>query len=188
MRTVTRTAASIVVALTLSVVLAIPASAAQIISYRGETSAPRWNRMAFQVLKKDNGRRFVHRIGLRFTLTCEDATTEDWVLGIFFFGGAPRLGDGGEFSIEDDFGSEYFAVDGVIGFRHASGTVVDTQARLTEDHLDSQVCTTGDLTWTAERTDARPARLSGADVPEGAGFEKVRVTDGVAEVVKLIEP
>ena len=54
-----------------------------------------------------------------FTLTCEDATTEAWTTD-FFMGAGMRLDEGGEFAFEEDFDFMYFAMDGAIGFRHAS--------------------------------------------------------------------
>jgi len=75
MPTARLTMASIVVALMLSVVLALPASAAQIISYEGNTSASTPNRISLGVLKRDDGRRFLQRLRIRYTLTCEDAST-----------------------------------------------------------------------------------------------------------------
>ena len=75
MRTARRTFASIIVALTLSVVLALPASAAQIITYEGNTSAATPNRVGVGVLKRDDGLRFLHRLRVQYTLTCEDAST-----------------------------------------------------------------------------------------------------------------
>ena len=184
MRAPSRTAVSTFVALMLAVILAVPASAGQIISYRGTTSADRPNRIAFKVLKRDNGQRLLRSLSVHHTLTCEDGTTIRYWIG---FGWSPgvRLSEAGEFSYD---AGQYFAVEGVIGFRKASGTFESVWARLNDDHTDAQVCTTGELTWTAERADSRPARLTVANLREGTGFTKVRVTDGVAEVVKLVEP
>ena len=47
-------------------------------------------------------------------------------------------------------------------------------ARLTEDGSDAQLCTTGNLDWTVERTKAHPAA---ADVPGGM-YLKVRTSAG----------
>ena len=189
MRTARQTFASIIVALMLSVVLALPASAAQFITYEGNTSAATPNRIGLGVLKRDDGRRFLQRLRIRYTLTCEDAST--YTSGVtIHWGRGVRLGEAGEFSWEyppDGEGqpsSWHFAVEGAIGFRNASGNVTSADAVLTGDHTDAQICTTGDLTWTAERTDTRPARLTDGTTAHGTGFTKIRVSGGVAEVVR----
>ena len=94
MRTLSRTALAPTVAMLISLVLALPASAAQLIEYRGETSAPSYNRVSAYVLKKDNGRRFLRFIAVRSVLTCEDATTFTSSLII----GIGRLSEDGSFS------------------------------------------------------------------------------------------
>lgn len=193
MRTALQTFASIIVALMLSVVLALPASAAQVITYQGNTSAATPNRIGLDVLKRDDGRRFLQKLRVRYTLTCEDASTYTSGVTIHWSRG-PRLSETGEFSWDYPYASDtepsswYFAVEGAIGFRNASGSVTTADAVLTDDFIDAQICTTGDLTWTAERTDTRPARLTAATTPHGTGFTKIRVSGGVAEVVKVIEP
>jgi hypothetical protein len=170
MRALSRTVVSIAVALVVLVALALPASAGQLIEYRGETSAPSFNRVVAHVLKKDSGRRFLRFIAIRSTLTCEDTTT----VRVTVFIGAGRLGEGGSF--ESEFSRrEFFAhVEGSIGFRHGSGTWLFNMARLTEDGSDAQLCTTGNLDWTVERTKAHPAA---ADVP-GGKYLKVRTSAG----------
>ena len=189
MRTARQTFASIIVALTLSVVLALPASAAQIITYVGNTSAAAPNRVGVGVLKRDDGLRFLHRLRVQYTLSCEDASTYTSGVSIHWARG-PRLGEAGEFSWDSFYegdtepSSWYFAVEGEIGFRNASGNVTHAEAVLTDDFTDSQFCTTGDLAWTAERTDTRPARLTAGTTAHRTGFTKIRVSGGVAEVVK----
>jgi len=185
MRTLRHAGTSIALALVLSIMLATPAFAARNISYRGETSAPSWNRIGLGILKKDDGRRFIQVLTLRYTFACEDATTERWETFVFWGGRGLRLDENGAFTFVMDQPDAYFAMTGDVGFRLASGTVEIITARLTDDQSDSQLCTTGELTWSAERTDARPAR---AMMPENTGFMKVRVTQGVAEVVQLTRP
>ncbi len=48
------------------------------------------------------------------------------------------------------FPSEALHIAGVFRSQTADGTYKDTQATLT-DTEDAQLCTTGDLTWTADR-------------------------------------
>ena len=141
------------------------------------------------VLKKDDGRRSIKAFSINYTLTCEDASTETWSTSVFFFGAAGnRVSTDGSFSLESDDGFEFSMLEGDIGFRHAEGTLLINAARLTDDHQDTQLCTTGPLTWTAERKGSSLPRLMATNVADGTGFMKIRVIDGVAEVVKRIEP
>lgn len=189
MRKLSRIIAAVCLALSLLPVLASPASAARAVTYRGSTSAPPDNRIHLQVLKKENGRRFLNRVDIDLTITCpEDATTESWSVG-FSWGvrGEPIQSDG-EFSFEYGFVGEFFALGGDIDFGRAQGTAEFLVARLTQDHMDSQICTTGELTWTADRTGSRPARHTAGSVPAGTRFMRVQVEDGVARVIKRVEP
>ena len=188
MRNLTRTLGPIVVALLLSVALALPASAARIITYRGETSAAKPNRVVLKVLRKDNGRRFLRSFSFIYELTCEDASTERWGTSWSFGRDGRRLGDGGEFSFDYENSMDDLAVEATVGFRHVTGTFEAAAARFTDDHQDTQICTTGPLTWSAERTGSSAARLTAAGIPDGMGFMRGRVTDDIAEVVKRIEP
>jgi hypothetical protein len=185
MRTLRHAGMSIALALALSIMLAAPAFAARAISYRGETSATSWHRIGLGVLKKDDGRRFLQFVTLRYTITCEDATTERWETFFFWSGRGLRLDENGAFALIVDEPEAYFSMSGDIDFRRASGAVEIVTARLTDDQSDAQLCTTGALTWTAVRTDARPLRPG---VPDGTGYMKVRMSDGGAEIVRLTRP
>ncbi|HET6715136.1 MAG TPA: hypothetical protein VFI59_15700 [Actinomycetota bacterium] len=184
MRTLSRTVASIAAAFVVSVALALPASAGQLIRYRGETSAPSYNRVKAHVVKRDSGRRVLEYIAINFTLTCEDATTQE----VIAFIGIGRLAEDGSFAREINRSGRglYVRVDGTIGFRDGNGTFLFNLARLTEDGSDAQLCTTGELTWTVERTNAEPAKWA-VDIPGGNGLLRVSVSDGDHEVVKLME-
>ena len=174
----TRTALAPTVAILICLVLALPASAAQLIEYQGETSAPSFNRVTAFVLKKDNGRRLLRFIAFRSVLTCEDATTfkSRGTIGI------GRLDEDGSFSRLID-GSEldialYLRVDGTIGFRHGSGSFLLSTARVTSGGTDSQLCTTGELTWTVERVPQTQAKRPAPDIPRDGSYVKLRVTSG----------
>jgi hypothetical protein len=189
MRTLTRTVVPTVLALGLSVALAIPASASRSITYGGHTSASSPNRFRLEVVKKDNGRRFLRGADIEYTATCEDASTSQGGFGFTVFGGGGgdlRIGANGELSTEQDLGDFFLAIDGVIGFRHAEGTMVFSQADLTDDHQDAQLCTTGELTWTAERKSSRPLRLMTIDAQHGKGFVEVR-SNQATEWVTTVE-
>jgi hypothetical protein len=175
MRTVSRTAVSIAAAIVVSGALALPASAGQLIEYRGETSAPSPNRVFASVLKRDSGRRILNYIGMRSTLTCEDASTQQFNVII----GIGRLGeDGFAREINDRDSGMYLRVDGTIGFRSGSGTALFNRAVLTQDGTDAQLCTTGELTWTVDRTSSEPVKPSDLDIPGGRGYLKVPTSGG----------
>jgi len=99
------------------------------------------------VLKKDSGRRFLADFNVKMKMTCDDTTTSRWRIGIS--GG--RLGDNGEFTNEYSGDQVYFHADGAISWGKGSGTVEFNYAELTADGQDAQLCTSGGLTWTADR-------------------------------------
>ena len=151
MRTWSRTVVALA-AVNISLALAVPASADQIIRYDGETSAPSFNRVLAYVIKKDNGRRFLTYIAVRSMPVCEDASTMKSREHL----AAGRLGEDGAFEKEVFRRTVHLRVDGAIGFRHGGGTWLINVARLTEDGTDAQLCTSGEVTWTVERSNARP--------------------------------
>jgi hypothetical protein len=175
MRTLSRTVVSTTAAAVICLALALPASAATLIEYRGETSAPSWNRVVAYVLKKDNGRRLLRFIAIRGTLTCEDASTQKkhYIIGI------GPLGKDGSFereitAVEFDDDTTYLRVDGTIGFRNGNGTALFNRAALTQDGMDAQLCTTGELTWTVDRVSAERVKPSAVPMPGGKTYLRVR--------------
>jgi hypothetical protein len=174
-RSRTRTLTTVAVTTLLSISLAAPAFAGQLIGYEGNTSAPTYNRVKAVVLKKDSGRRFLRWIAIRSVVTCEDASS----FKISAIMGIGRLGEDGSFARviqEDEFGvPEYVRVDGSIGFREGSGTYLYSTAKVIDDGTDSQLCTTGELTWTVERTSTQPARPGAGVAHRGSGFVDVRI-------------
>ena len=175
MRTLRRTAVSIAAAVVVSAALALPASAGQPIEYRGDTSAPAPNRVFASVLKRESGRRILNFIGLRSTLPCEDASTQQSNVVI----GIGRLGEGGSFGGRSTIVTAHVSrVDGTIGFRRGSGTALFNKAELTQDGTDAQLCTTGELTWTVVRTDSEPVKPSAVDIPGGKRYLRVRSSGG----------
>ena len=103
-------------------------------------------------MKKADGRRLLKVLAFDDMLTCEDASTELHSHIVYVSGADRKIGKDGSFSFVDDDAYEYEQFEGDIGFRHAEGTLVVNVSRLTDDHQDTQLCTTGPLTWTAERT------------------------------------
>jgi hypothetical protein len=172
MRVRSRAAVSMAVAILLSLSLALPASANWVIEYRGETSAPSFNRVKAYVNKQDNGRRILQYLSIQSIVTCEDATTSKIQVSLR----VGQLAEDGSFSKELNIqdGRYYIRMDGTIGFRHGTGTWVFNTTKLTQDGSDAQLCTTGEQTWTVERIPRTQSTLSAKDIPE-VGDLKVRV-------------
>jgi hypothetical protein len=129
------------------VAIASPASAARLRAYRGETSAG--TRIGFLIRVADDGRLSLKEMLLKVELLCEDASTIAYQSSWSFGGVGHRL-DGRRLTLDLVFGPEALHIAGVFRSQTADGTYKDTQADLT-DTEDAQLCTTGDLTWTADR-------------------------------------
>jgi hypothetical protein len=154
MKNVARCAVVLTVVTTLGFTLALPALAGRRINYRGSTSQD--ERMRLEILKKDDGRRFLRGGILYFTTNCEDPSAE--VFGISL--GRARLDDSGGFLLErrnTGIFSFSYTFDGVVRWGGAAGTFEFNYPTLTEDD-QAQLCTTGVLDWTADRLGSRPAR------------------------------
>jgi hypothetical protein len=142
----------------LGVMLPVSASAARLITYRGETSAPNFNDVEVKVLKRDNGRRSILQFMIETRIACEDGTAfaRTWIFG------RDRMADDGSFRVSDaEAGFEdnhrFIHLAGQIRFRNGSGSFIYNEARLTSDGMAVQMCTTGELTWTVDRVRSSPA-------------------------------
>ena len=129
------------------VAISSPASAARLRAYRGETSAG--TRIGFLIRVADDGRLSLKEMLIKVELVCEDASTIDYMSGWSFGGVGQRL-EGRRLTLDFVFGAEALHLAGVFRSQTADGTYKDTMATLT-DTEDAQLCTTGDLTWTADR-------------------------------------
>jgi len=135
----------------LVVTLALPASAGNEIHYRGETSQGRT--LSLNVDKMNSGRRFAF-LRIRVHATCEDASTifERWGINL------GRLDEDGSFDVSrrgDGMFDYWYHIVGTIGFRSAEGTFEIRYGSLTDEpDPQAQLCTSGELTWTAERVRA----------------------------------
>jgi hypothetical protein len=126
------------------------ATAAQEIRYRGETS--QGEDVVLRVLKRDSGRRFLLRSYAFFTATCEDSSTHYWSIA---FGGRRRLNETGSFQIDfaktgSAHNTHAYHIGGTVGFSSAEGTLEFRYASL-NDAEEPQLCTSGELSWTARR-------------------------------------
>lgn len=164
---------SIVASLALVAVLTLPssASAARVRTYRGETSAG--TGIGFQIRIDERGRMSMKDLTFRAELACEDGSAIKYWSGWSFGGAGLRL-QGRRLTFDHVFYSEALHVTGTFRARTAEGTFENTWASLT-DAEDAQLCTTGELTWTADKVSRRRVVELG---PHG-GIDLVhRVHDG----------
>jgi hypothetical protein len=125
--------------------VAAPAhSATRLRVYRGETSDG--HRIAFRVARTDAGR-FIREMQWGVTFTCEDETTQEWVIGWGLSNSLPITDGAFSFDEVDSFMATHLA--GHLGPLHGSGTLAMAVPALTADE-QAQLCTTGDLTWEVE--------------------------------------
>ena len=153
----------VTLAITAVLVASSPASAARLRTYRGQTSAG--TKIAFLVRVADDGRMSLKEMGFKVEMVCDDASTIEYGSG-WGFGGIGVRFEGRSLTFDHAFWSEALHITGVFRPQTADGTFKNTQATLT-DTEQAQLCTTGDLTWTANRVvGARETHLSsrGADV------------------------
>lgn len=163
--------AIVVLTAILSLLMAVPAAAgSRVRVYAGETSQGK--PISFQVMKTDTGR-FLKGFKVAITMTCEDATTEEWWMGFGFGGRGIPLTDGVFVDIDDVFSFDALHIHGRIGQVAGRGTFKYTVAQLTADE-QAQVCTTGDLTWQVEYKRTLQAGLA-TTRPALDGVMKVRV-------------
>lgn len=155
---------------------AAPASAARIRSYAGETTAG--TTIGFRIRVAADGRMSMKGFSFDAELSCEDATTIEYS-STWGFGGVGHPLDGRRLAFDEVFYYEALHVTGVFRGRTADGTFENTWATLTETE-EAQLCTTGELAWTAERVPRdRLARL----VPSGEPDVVRRVRDGTVRSV-----
>ena len=156
------------------VALASPASAARLRAYRGETSAG--TRIAFVLRVADDGSLSMKRMFIKVEMLCEDASTIEYRSHWSFGGGGDRL-DGRRWTFDADFGYEALHLTGKFRAQAADGTYENLQASLT-DADEAQLCTTGELTWSADRVprDRAATLLSRehADVVHRANGDAIR--------------
>jgi hypothetical protein len=148
----TRTRWLVAVGLGVAVLMgpAVPASAS-VRKYVGTTD--QGERIVFVLRTTASGNRYVREIRVAYTVTCEDASTYRSTDG---YGLSSKDGAlvGREFSWKEGiFGwpaSRRASVSGRFRPGTASGTLKESWAVLTSDD-QAQLCTTGDLGWTASR-------------------------------------
>ena len=163
----------------LSVSMATPAAAApRTRVYVGETSQGKF--FAVNVRKAYDGQRYFKGFTVGLVLTCEDASTLEFGLGVSPGGMRIQLTDGVFVDFDQVFGfpgSGAIHIHGRIGHHRGSGTFRFTVAELTADE-QAQTCTTGDLTWQVEY-DHTQSPTSSVTSSALDGMVKIRVgSDG----------
>jgi hypothetical protein len=132
----------------LSLIGGIAANAASKLHvYRGKTS--QGLKIQFGLVRNQHGTLFMQEVGMGITMTCEDASVQHWGLGIFTFPGERLHGHALTYdSVDPMFGIH---VTGTFKKDAAFGTLRTNLAAL-DANEQAQLCTTGDLTWTAHRS------------------------------------
>lgn len=173
-----RVLAIVVLAAIMSISMAVPAeAAARTRVYKGETSQAK--AISFRIKKTDRGRS-LKGFRVEITMTCEDATTQEWGLGWGFGGEGILLTDGVLVDFDDVFILDATHLHGRIGQHQGSGTFMYTIAALTADE-QAQTCTTGDLTWQVEYDHTLSRTASTTWSPDLDGVMKFRIgPDGEA--------
>ena len=94
-----------------------------------------------------------------------------------------KIDENDQFTVESIHLDSYFRFDGTVGWGRASGTAEFSFPAMTADGQDSQLCSTGDLTWTATRV-TQPGGISTGARALRPGTLRIRV-DGAWETVEL---
>ena len=153
-----RSVTTLVAVLVAGGALAAPASAGiRFKHYRGHLDDG--GAMAARLNVGPNATR-LSRLYFEVTLTCEDATTQEW--GMFFlWNRGPALTDR-DLSLDMVDPDSALHLHGTFGARRATGEFRYSVPALTDDE-QAQLCTTGDRTWTMRRIRSAGAPRAHAD-------------------------
>jgi hypothetical protein len=138
--------ATVGLVMVLLVLIALPAtaSAARIIKYQGELSTA--DTVVASVLRRDNGRLFLRKLGFeRLVFTCDEGDGDEIGISWVAYPGR-RLDQDRSFAITESGD----LVAGTLRWRHGEGTLEMSYRR------NGDTCTTGELTWSVERTGWAP--------------------------------
>ena len=137
--------------------------------YKGRTSEG--ERFAVTVVVSDGVVR-LSELSVGATLTCEDGTENGFGIGIDWSRDSqPVLTDQRLDVTVTEFITFALMVNGRLGSHRGSGTLTLLFPGLTADE-QAQLCTTGELTWTLERTDRETS------IPGGRAVRVQRVEEG----------
>jgi hypothetical protein len=164
-----------------------PMKAGVVRTYLGQTSQS--ERMSVGIVMRKDGSFGLKTLSFRLLLlTCSlDQTVQRWRVGYFFGGGRGFDLQGRTLDFADAAGgSSVLTIQGKVKATTMDGTLLRfSVASLTPDE-EPQLCTTGDLTWSAERTVApvvaKVAPTHGRLARSGATIVR-RLGDGVQLVM-----
>jgi hypothetical protein len=116
-------------------------------------------------------------VGLEDTATCDDGTSIAFAHGFDLFPQGPLVVEGA-LDVEHTGFSDAFVVAGTLGPHGGDGTLTHLFAAL-DAAEEPELCTTGELTWTAERVPIPSVDAAGTVVTETAGgtTETARLED-----------
>jgi hypothetical protein len=178
--------AALGLAASLLLVLAPAAKAGQYIGYKGRTDQGK--RSWAVVHRTDADRLFLDGIQNGYDITCEDASTQTWIVGFFWSPTGPRLDDHRRVHVDENFGDIAFHYDGRMAWRGGSGFTKWTVAALDADE-QAMTCTSGRQGWSLSRYTWVPTLADGKDVALETGYARVRVTrSGTAKLVRFRAP
>ena len=182
-RTIRITALGLVASLLLT--LAPAAWAGQYIGYRGRTEQG-WRTFAV-VRRSDAGRLFLAAVEIGYDVACEDGSTQQWIVGVYF-GRGPRLDERRRVHLNENWGDVAFHYNGRMAWGGGTGTTKWTVAILDADE-QAMLCTSGRQGWSLDRVGSVPALADGKDVALRIGYARVRPTRGGGlELVRFRPP
>lgn len=133
--------------------------------------------IAFTLVKRADRPVGLRQIDFAAEMTCTDGTTQSWSVGIWWGGRLPPLPSHAlDLDMVDT--SSALHVHGLIQATHGEGTLAWTVPALTAEE-QAQLCTTGELLWTVERTVPpveSPAPPSGIQMLRYVAADGARVT------------
>jgi hypothetical protein len=116
--------------------------------YEGPTSEG--GRLRMSVVVKDGVAR-LSLLLIQAPYRCEDGTDGTIDDGVGWFPKGPLISDA-HVELSENWHSVAFTVTGRLGSHRGSGTMTFLMPGFTADGLGAQVCSTGELTWSVERT------------------------------------
>jgi hypothetical protein len=161
----TATAALVVVAGLIPATAASAGNPPRVRHYEGPTSEG--GRVSMSVVVKAG----VARLSLLLVqapLRCEDGTEGEMDDGVGWVQKGPALTDA-QLELSENWLSVAFAVSGHLGSHRGSGTLTFLYPAFTADERSAQVCSTGELTWSVERTTGEDFSSRSAVTVEGEG-------------------
>ena len=178
--------AALGIAASLLLALAPAAQAGQYIGYKGRTDQGKRSRAV--VVRTDADRLFFAAFQNGYELTCEDSSTQEWRVGVFFGRHGLRLDGHRRIHFNENWGDVAIHYNGRLGWQRGAGFTKWSTASLDADE-QAILCTSGRQGWTLSRVSSVPSLADGKDVALRTGYARVRVTrSGDAKLVRFRAP